>query len=451
MRLNIIHSIECPREMAMPMKVLSLFDGISGGQIALRELGIIPDAYYASEIDRFAIRQTQLNFPDTIQLGDIEKWREWNIEWKSINLILAGSPCQGFSCCGKRLAFDDPRSKLFFVFVDILNHVKKFNPDVKFLLENVMMKKAWIRIISEHVGILPVCINATLVSAQNRVRLYWTNIRTREDNLFRDLYSDIPQPQDKGIVLRDILEDEVDKKYYLSEAVLRRIELCHINYMPKIDPVKTGAITTRNNSCDMSLDRGTTFTSIDGKASTQRASTGTSIDPKRNYQYMQLNAKGNMRPNQDKVSRTIGASGNGTGNHPDIYSIYQFPRGYNKGGFHDAKSPTVSSNTWGQNNFVVQLNQAKESSSRQPYQQNRVYSINYKSPAAMSSMSCGSYAINAARIRRLTPTEVARLFTIPDWCIWHNKTSDTQKYKLLGNGWVIEVIKHILKYLNNKK
>ena len=100
------------------MNVLSLFDGMSCGRIALRELGIEPEHYYASEIDKFAISQTRLNFPDTIHLGDVTKWREWEIDWGTIDLILAGSACQGFSFAGKQLAFDDPRSRLFFVFVD---------------------------------------------------------------------------------------------------------------------------------------------------------------------------------------------------------------------------------------------------------------------------------------------------------------------------------------------
>src|ERR1035437_272209 len=123
------------------MNVLSLFDGMSCGQIALKELGIIPGKYYASEIDKYAIAQTQLNFPNTIQLGSVTEWKDWDIDFKSIDLLCAGSPCQGFSFAGKQLAFDDPRSKLFFVFIEILNHIKKLNPDVKFLLENVDMKK----------------------------------------------------------------------------------------------------------------------------------------------------------------------------------------------------------------------------------------------------------------------------------------------------------------------
>lgn len=162
------------------MNILSLFDGMSCGQIALRELGVTINKYYASEIDKHAIKQTQLNFPDTIQLGDIINWQTWDIDWASIDLILAGSPCQGFSFAGKQLAFDDPRSRLFWQFADILKYVKTLNPNVKFLLENVRMKSEYLKIISDNVGVTPVAINSSLVSAQNRFRYYWSNIRVSD-------------------------------------------------------------------------------------------------------------------------------------------------------------------------------------------------------------------------------------------------------------------------------
>ena len=105
------------------INVLSLFDGMSCGQIALDQLVIPVEKYYASEIDKYAIAVTQHNYPDTIQLGDINNWKDWNIDWSEIDLIHGGSPCQGFSFAGKQLAFDDPRSKLFFVMVEIINHI----------------------------------------------------------------------------------------------------------------------------------------------------------------------------------------------------------------------------------------------------------------------------------------------------------------------------------------
>jgi len=196
------------------MKVLSLFDGMSCGQIALKQLGIKVDTYYSSEIDKYAMQITQKNFPDTIQVGDI-----CNLDPKDfmdVDLIQAGSPCQGFSFAGKQLAFDDPRSALFFEFIRLLKAIKpKY-----FLLENVRMKKEFLEVITEQVSSCytaddvapefkdmfgnvkfePHFINASLVSAQSRQRYYWTNI------------PGIKQPEDRGIVLRDILEDNFDSE-----------------------------------------------------------------------------------------------------------------------------------------------------------------------------------------------------------------------------------------------
>ena len=167
--------------------VLSLFDGMSCGQIALNRVGIEYDNYFASEIDKHAIKATQANYPNTIQLGDVREIKAENLP--NIDLLIGGSPCQGFSFSGKQLNFDDPRSKLFFEFVRL---VKELKPKY-WLLENVVMKKEFEQIISEHLGVQPIKINSSLVSAQNRVRLYWANF-------------EIKQPTDKGINLIDILE-----------------------------------------------------------------------------------------------------------------------------------------------------------------------------------------------------------------------------------------------------
>lgn len=158
------------------MNVLSLFDGKSSGYTAMELAGIPVNKYYSSEVDKYAIQVSNAIHPNQTRLGDVTKWREWDIDWSSIDLLMAGSPCQGFSFAGKQLAFDDPRSKLFFVFVDILNHVKSLNPDVKFLLENVKMKKEFMQVIDEQLGVESISINSALVSAQSRPRLYWSNI-----------------------------------------------------------------------------------------------------------------------------------------------------------------------------------------------------------------------------------------------------------------------------------
>jgi len=181
------------------MNVLSLFDGMSCGMIALDRLGIKVDNYYASEIDKYAIQVSQANYPDIIQVGDITKLDLSTLP--KIDLVMGGSPCQGFSFAGKQLAFDDPRSALFFEFHKAISYLQpKY-----FLLENVRMKKEYLDIISEYIGVEPIFINSSLVSAQSRQRYYWTNI------------PGIEQPKERGIVLRDILEDQVGSEHYVGD------------------------------------------------------------------------------------------------------------------------------------------------------------------------------------------------------------------------------------------
>lgn len=190
------------------MKVLSLFDGMSCGQLALDRANIRVDKYYASEIDKYAIKVAKENYPDTAHLGDVENWKEWDIPWEEIGLVLAGSPCQGFSFAGKQLAFDDPRSKLFFTFCEILEHIKSLNPVVYFLLENVKMKKDYLDIISNRLGVEPVFIDSKLVSAQMRQRYYWTNW-------------DFSEPEDKELMFQDVLESgeaRVPKAFALTRT-----------------------------------------------------------------------------------------------------------------------------------------------------------------------------------------------------------------------------------------
>ena len=171
------------------MNVLSLFDGMSCGQIALNRAGIKYENYFASEIDQPAIKVTMANYPNTIQLGSVTEVKASDLP--KIDLLIGGSPCQGFSFAGKQLNFDDPRSKLFFEYVRLLKETKpKY-----FLLENVKMKKEYQDVITEHLGVEPIEINSALVSAQNRKRLYWTNI------------PGVEQPEDKGMLIDNIISD----------------------------------------------------------------------------------------------------------------------------------------------------------------------------------------------------------------------------------------------------
>ena len=193
------------------INVLSLFDGISCGHIALDKAGIPINKYYASEIDKYAIKVTNKNYPETINLGDVTTV-SGELFTDKIDLLIGGSPCQGFSQAGKMKNFDDPRSKLFWEYVRILQEVKpKY-----FLLENVVMKQEWQDIISEALGVKPIMIDSSLTSAATRKRLYWTNI------------PGVGQPEDLGITFGDIRERDVQEGsiYYTDKGLdwIRRHE-----------------------------------------------------------------------------------------------------------------------------------------------------------------------------------------------------------------------------------
>jgi DNA (cytosine-5)-methyltransferase 3A len=375
--------------------VLSLFDGMSCGQIALKKLGIKVKQYFAAEIDKHAIQVTQHNFPNTIQLGDVTK--VFAKDLPKIDLLIGGSPCQGFSFAGKQLAFDDPRSKLFFEFVRLKNEC---NPTY-FMLENVRMKKEFEIIISKHMGVAPIEINSALLSAQNRVRLYWTNIANEPYGLFGDMQCMIPQPKDRGVLLRDILESDVPDKYYLSEKML--------DWLTK-----------------HSEKRGRKFKKLDGN---QKANCFTTTEGKQHLSKNYICVASREQNPENPKSRESGL------NTEQMLK----PR-------FDGKTNFLTSVR--KDNLVMQLNSSKESGGVQPYQQNRVYHTDGISPALMAQMSCGTHAIleKGTAIRRLTPIECERLQTVPDG--YTSCVSDSQRYKMLGNGWTIDVIAHIFSFMS---
>lgn len=191
------------------MNVLSLFDGMSCGRLASERAGLEIGTYYASEIDSSAIKVTQHNYPDTIHLGNILDWEQWDIDWSSIDLLIGGSPCQGFSIAGKKLNFEDERSKLFFVYLDILNHLKSINPKVHFLLENVRMRNDIADEIDELLGVKRVFIDSRYFTGHIRKRFYWSNIPINPWEV-------------KSIVLKDIVDDlpfDKDINFYLKRTV----------------------------------------------------------------------------------------------------------------------------------------------------------------------------------------------------------------------------------------
>jgi len=351
------------------MKVLSLFDGMSCGRIALERAGIKVDSYFASEIDKHAIQVSKANYPDIFHIGDVTKIKAGLLN-PIPDLVIGGSPCQTLSVAGDGSGFDG-KSGLFFEYVRILREVKEMNPNVKFLLENVKMKKEWKDIISKELGVEPLEINSNLVSAQNRKRLYWTNI------------IGITQPVDKGIYLKDILELEVDEKYFYSEKAISYLDRAKIN--------KRFAMYSDNE-----------------KSICLTANFHKSIP----Y---------NVYVDREKANCL-------TQNYGNMACV-----NYNRG-----QGQIVFSKE------ILQINDSKESGGKQPYMQNRIYDSAGISPA-LTQFSNRLNIFHNDKIRRLTPTECEKLQTVP--INYTNHVSNTQRYRMLGNGWTIDVIAHIFSFL----
>lgn len=464
------------------LNVLSLFNGISCGRIALERAGIPVENYHESEIDKYAGKASAYNWPDSVQIGDVCKVVVKDLPFVP-DLLIAGSPCQGFSFAGKQLNFNDPRSKLFFEFVRILKDCQEINPNVLFMLENVPMKKEFQRVINDHLGIYPCEINGALVSAQSRNRLFWTNIRTKTVGLFGEVHSDIPHPADKGILLSHILESEVDEKYFLSEKALARIERSTYS-QAKVNPDKTGTINTKNNSGQLSIDSGTTLIGVvNDNGNLREVSQANCIDARYSkgmdnhgqrtlaVVVQKIDVNGNLKANQDKaVCFTAGA--NSAGNHSQMDFIAQSvqlrPRYYNDDGAKKyGKEPGFTRNGTLEfsgdgtkvgtitRNEKVNLVQflAYNPNGGSYHQSDRVNMPGNKSRAVESHASGGftGKCYDYSRIRRLTPTEVCRLFNVPDG-YFHDKDgkrliSESQQYKCLGNGWVVDVIAHIFSFI----
>lgn len=361
------------------LTVLSLFDGMSCGQLALQRAGIKVKQYYAAEIDKYAIQVTQKNFPDTIQLGDVTK--VFAKDLPKIDLIIGGSPCQGFSFAGKMLNFNDERSKLFFEFVRL---VKECNPKF-FFLENVKMKQEHELVISQYMKVAPIEINSSLLSAQNRQRLYWTNINQKSYGLFDDMFTDIPQPKDRLIKLKDILEESVSDKYILSDLAIAKIKRRNWS-VPRFEPEKTGAILPKNNSGQLSVDSGTTL--------------------------IRCVAMRGRNPD-NPTSRKAGLP---TEQHLE-------PR-------IDNKTNCLTS---------VQKDNLLEIMDKSPCLHGFEHGTNGQFNKSLA---------NGGMIRRLTELECERLQTVPD--NYTDCVSSTQRYKMLGNGWTVDVIAYIFGFMKQE-
>ncbi len=410
------------------MRVLSLFDGMSCGRIALERAGIPVEAYYASEIDKYAIKVAQANYPDTIQMGDIRTVRAGMLP--QIDLILAGSPCQGFSFAGKQLNFEDDRSKLFFEFIRIL---KAYKPKY-FLLENVVMSQQNNDVISSMLGELypecitqkdmfragrlePIQINSALVSAQNRNRLYWTNI------------PDVTQPEDRGILLEDILED-------VNTNVSQEA----------IDYAKT-AVFNQDRPVSMG-DKA--YTILSGS---QKLYKIVSLTERRTEEAKKIRRKTKDRdfsPRRGKelVPRTDDKSNCLTKEH--ILCKIPVIKQDNELIYKPHKSQCLDANYYkspdnhGQRTGCIEVGHVAGVKGHDVLK--RVYSPKGKGPTLDVPSGDNRHkkiAVDACHWRKLTPIECERLQTVDD--NYTNHVSNTQRYKMLGNGWTVDVIVHILR------
>ena len=284
------------------LAVLSLFDGISCGQIALEKSGLKVKKYYASEIDEYAIKVTQANYPNTIQIGDVTKVK--GVDLPKIDLLIGGSPCQGFSFAGKQLNFDDPRSKLFFEFVRLKNELQpKY-----FLLENVKMKKEYEDIISSYLGVEPIMINSNLVSAQNRVRYYWTNIPVKG------------LPKDRCILLKDITEDALQSlglaqrgRYDENGKIIQKYELNGTE--------KSNAMTTvsKDTLLFIPVDKHSSNSGLICLGGLMKPTHKLWLD---NEKLLQRNfSQGNRVYSSDGKSATLNANSGGIGGKTGLYEI----------------------------------------------------------------------------------------------------------------------------------
>lgn len=373
------------------MNVLSLFDGMSCGQIALKKLGIKYDNYYASEIDKFAIQITKKNFPNTIHLGDVTQVSSGDLP--KIDLLIGGSPCQGFSTAGKGLNFDDPRSKLFFEFVRLKDEL---NPKF-FLLENVKMKKESMDIISKYMKTQPYEINSALVSAQNRKRLYWTNIPFN------------PLIPDRGILLKDIIQkdhnEKAVKKTERNARHLREIDekaLCCSasmwkgagnNGMTIVKELRCKQIATASLNDNESNLR---VYSVDGKSPTLKSCKGGNQEPK-----ILEHVKDIINPTDKQLAKLKSL------NFKDNSKTGTLVTAHGKGG---SASEYLSA-------------------------------VRRKSDLTNVGKSIEDYTW-----RKLTPLECERLQTVPDG--YTEGVSNTQRYRMLGNGWTVDVIAHIFEGMN---
>ena len=504
------------------MNVLSLFDGISCGQQALERSGIKVDNYFASEIDKYAIKVTMANYPNTIQLGSVVDVDGYKLP--KIDLLIGGSPCQSFSFAGKRNGMStkteveiltlehylqlksekyefEGQSYLFWEYMRLLNEVKpKY-----FLLENVEMGEKWEKVLSRAIGVNGIHLNSSLVSAQNRSRIYWTNIGLAPQGLFGDLQSAIPAPKDKKIMLKDILQDNPNGEYLMSEKAIDRINrtynsekcltvndksLCLKSSYHKLGrdsqyiPVDAKYYLSENMTKNMIMKKNENTSIIGHSGSGGQKGIIHNTNHKctclcaTDYaQPKQIICHNMQRRNPDRPStlknKNAGGSGHlsksdgksycldaGQSNAIEIvggvYRTYKDKQGFLP--FADeGKCPTLLARARqdGSGQNAVKITTIEHKNLPAIFDD---YNNNMKSDGKSCTLTLHSGASSQRKgqkvielnnnkpvIRRLTPLECERLQTIKD--NYTQGISDSQRYKCLGNGWTIDIISHIFNYI----
>ena len=552
------------------MNVLSLFDGMSCGQLALNRIGVKYDKYFASEIDKYAMTVTMANFPNTIQLGSVVDLDTSKLP--KIDLLIGGSPCQSFSFAGKRKGMTtkdnieilelnqylklkqenfqfEGQSYLFWEYMRILNEVKpKY-----FLLENVTMAEKWSKILTKAIGVAPILINSSLLSAQNRERLYWTNIGLEPKGLFSDLHSIIEQPKDKKLILRDILLDNPDPKYYVSDKVMAWIQrpkhTFKLDIRSEHQKGKTVIVGGKGNTDLVKIKEVVGLKEIRSEEAKQirkeNNKKGIDTNPYRKKDLIERNdgktgailtsltndnlikessfiedkyyvtLNDNQKDKFDKINVNVDKSGTlteaiGRGgssyeylsmlkrnsiithnqnqivkvrkNEVDIPNLKILLKKHKKKGITldyistKLKVPKTMVEHWFRTDSgfsipnpeiwlslkeLLSIENSDFDSSIMEFEEkegnydkaNRIYDEEGKSATLtlqsnndkiLSRDKINSESDNY-RIRRLTPIECERLQTVPD--NYTSFVSDTQRYRMLGNGWTIDVIAHIFSYI----
>lgn len=478
------------------LRVLSLFDGISCGQVALERAGIPVEVYYASEIDKYAIQITQKNYPDTIQLGDVTKIDFTKFIGK-VDLIMGGSPCQDLSIAGKRAGLQGERSGLFYKFVEAIETIK---PKYFLLENNVGMPQEAYEEISRLMGCYPIEINSALVSAQTRKRYYWTNIGHKQYNLFGFPTVDIPQPENKGILLKDVLESgqSYQKKADCLTARYQGATFPHDYFRNQrtqvAEPICVNSQSGRADNLAKQPSLSDRIYDVNGKfvalASGWKPNIAEPICVNipetvtvRKYDVDTEKLKTVLREHKNLTNKEIAKKLN-----QPITKVEHWFRTDNSFAIPDAEiwlqlkellniqttefdKPIMEFETkegsydkatrkYSVNGKMSTLMAAGNDEILEPLrlgqigkggQGQRIYSVRGKSVSLSANgggqgAKTGLYKIDLPDgeylIRKLTPLECERLQTLPD--NYTEGVSNTQRYKAIGNGWTVDVVSYIL-------